>query len=147
AFVTVTALTACSRKPEAEMQSLAVSRKDFTTAHDAKRLYGSVVEEYPLVYPEWEYGTGNEGCPYRFNGIKVQVSSESHIIMVSQREKLPNKGDSIVIHTSGLSVAHLGSVAGLPAYDISKLEYEVVKQKANNQLHPYSESRGGTPQG
>ena len=134
AFLTVSSLTACSRKPEAELHALAALRDDVATAHDAKRLYGSVVEEYPFVYPEWEYGTGDEGCPYRFNGIKVRVDSEKQLIVVkhvSEREKLPNKGDSIVIHSSSLSVAHLGSVAGSPAYDGSKLEYEVVKQKAN----------------
>jgi hypothetical protein len=142
AFLTVSALTACSRKPEAELHALAALRNDVAAAHDAKRLYGGVVEEYPIVYPEWEYGTGNEGCPYRFNGIKVRVGSEKHLIVVrhvSEREKLPNKGDSMVIHSSSLSVAHLGSVAGFPAYDGSKLEYEVVNQKANKAVEDQSQ--------
>jgi hypothetical protein len=90
------------------------------------RITATVVEEYPLVYPEWEYNSPKEGCPYRYKGIKVQANSENPVYIVSDNSDLPHRGSAIVIKQSSLSEAKLGTLNDMPVYDVSKLKYHVV---------------------
>jgi hypothetical protein len=70
-------------------------------------LSGRVVEEYSLVYPEWEYESKGAGCPYRFSGIKVTIDNERSIYIVSEAGGLPTTGNTLIMKESDLPQARI----------------------------------------